>query len=173
MVTFCETSNTFPSHVTVLEWVFKALIPFGKTFLTLNLVFNVSTCVDQVFVNKWLCDTIQKSLILTNNIMPEIVLPCRWVTLYFAIWVYIVLSHAMLLHESSNWYQTSSWLEHCFQINAVANRAQGKGYENTDFYDNIKYHFLGIDNIHVMRNSLLKLLEGRGDYLLSRKNFDA
>ena len=46
------------------------------------------------------------------------------------------------------------------QINAVANRAQGKGYENTDFYENIKYLFLGIDNIHVMRTSLNKLLEG-------------
>uniref|UniRef100_H2YV91 Myotubularin phosphatase domain-containing protein n=1 Tax=Ciona savignyi TaxID=51511 RepID=H2YV91_CIOSA len=44
-------------------------------------------------------------------------------------------------------------------INAVANRAQGKGYENTDFYENIKYLFLGIDNIHVMRTSLNKLLE--------------
>nr|CAB3264057.1 myotubularin-related protein 8-like [Phallusia mammillata] len=48
-------------------------------------------------------------------------------------------------------------------INAVANRAQGKGYENTDVYENIKYHFLGIDNIHVMRASLNKLLEACED----------
>nr|XP_009860912.2 myotubularin-related protein 8-like isoform X1 [Ciona intestinalis] len=48
-------------------------------------------------------------------------------------------------------------------INAVANRAQGKGYENTDVYENIKYLFLGIDNIHVMRASLNKLLEACED----------
>lgn len=57
------------------------------------------------------------------------------------------------------------------RINAVANRAQGKGYENTDFYDNIKYHFLGIDNIHVMRNSLLKLLEVCSNTTASMNNF--
>ena len=50
-------------------------------------------------------------------------------------------------------------------MNAYANRVQGKGFENTDNYENIKYHFLGIDNIHVMRNSLSKLLEGKS-YLL-------
>jgi len=44
-------------------------------------------------------------------------------------------------------------------INAIANRAQGKGYENLENYQNIKYKFLGIDNIHVMRSSLNKLLE--------------
>ncbi|XP_076802362.1 phosphatidylinositol-3,5-bisphosphate 3-phosphatase MTMR8-like [Clavelina lepadiformis] len=48
-------------------------------------------------------------------------------------------------------------------LNAVANRAQGKGYENTDLYENIKYHFLGIENIHVMRNSLNKLLDACED----------
>lgn len=45
------------------------------------------------------------------------------------------------------------------RINAMANRAAGKGYENENFYENIKFHFLGIDNIHVMRNSLSKLIE--------------
>ncbi|XP_066999698.1 myotubularin-related protein 8 isoform X1 [Anabrus simplex] len=45
------------------------------------------------------------------------------------------------------------------RINAMANRAAGKGYENANFYDNIKFHFLGIDNIHVMRSSLAKLIE--------------
>lgn len=42
----------------------------------------------------------------------------------------------------------------------MANRAAGKGYENEDNYSNIRFHFQGIENIHVMRNSLQKLLEG-------------
>ena len=42
----------------------------------------------------------------------------------------------------------------------MANRAAGKGYEDEKFYTNIKFHFLGIENIHVMRSSLNKLLEG-------------
>lgn len=45
------------------------------------------------------------------------------------------------------------------KINAIANKAAGKGYENEDFYKNIKFQFFGIENIHVMRNSLQKLLE--------------
>ncbi|XP_017763624.1 PREDICTED: myotubularin-related protein 6 isoform X2 [Eufriesea mexicana] len=45
------------------------------------------------------------------------------------------------------------------RINAFANRAAGKGYENENFYDNIKFHFFGIENIHVMRTSLNKLME--------------
>ncbi|XP_033365255.1 myotubularin-related protein 6 [Bombus vosnesenskii] len=45
------------------------------------------------------------------------------------------------------------------RINAFANRATGKGYENENFYDNIKFHFFGIENIHVMRTSLNKLIE--------------
>ncbi|XP_054736354.1 myotubularin-related protein 8 isoform X1 [Anastrepha obliqua] len=45
------------------------------------------------------------------------------------------------------------------RINAMANRAAGKGYENEAFYENIKFHFLGIENIHVQRTSLQKLIE--------------
>lgn len=45
------------------------------------------------------------------------------------------------------------------RINAIANKAAGKGYENENFYENIKFSFLGIENIHVMRASLSKLLE--------------
>lgn len=41
----------------------------------------------------------------------------------------------------------------------MANRATGKGYENEAFYENIKFQFLGIENIHVMRASLQKLIE--------------
>lgn len=42
----------------------------------------------------------------------------------------------------------------------MANRAAGKGYENEDNYSNIRFQFVGIENIHVMRGSLQKLLEG-------------
>ncbi|XP_048192433.1 myotubularin-related protein 8 isoform X2 [Perognathus longimembris pacificus] len=45
------------------------------------------------------------------------------------------------------------------KLNAMANRAAGKGYENEVNYTNIRFRFLGIENIHVMRNSLQKLLE--------------
>lgn len=41
----------------------------------------------------------------------------------------------------------------------MANRAAGKGYENEAFYENIKFQFFGIENIHVMRTSLQKLVE--------------
>ncbi|KAK7481955.1 hypothetical protein BaRGS_00026758 [Batillaria attramentaria] len=45
------------------------------------------------------------------------------------------------------------------KINAMVNKAQGKGYENESFYSNMKFQFLGIENIHIMRNSLQKLVE--------------
>lgn len=45
------------------------------------------------------------------------------------------------------------------QINAMANKAAGKGYESTDFYENVKFQFVGIENIHVMRQSLQKMIE--------------
>ncbi|XP_011802796.1 PREDICTED: myotubularin-related protein 8 [Colobus angolensis palliatus] len=45
------------------------------------------------------------------------------------------------------------------KLNAMANRAAGKGYENEDNYANIHFRFMGIENIHVMRSSLQKLLE--------------
>uniref|UniRef100_A0A131XZU7 phosphatidylinositol-3,5-bisphosphate 3-phosphatase n=1 Tax=Ixodes ricinus TaxID=34613 RepID=A0A131XZU7_IXORI len=45
------------------------------------------------------------------------------------------------------------------RINAMANKAAGKGYENENFYENIKFQFFGIENIHVMRNSLQKLID--------------
>ncbi|ELU00050.1 hypothetical protein CAPTEDRAFT_222026 [Capitella teleta] len=45
------------------------------------------------------------------------------------------------------------------KINAMANRAAGKGYENENFYSNIKFQFVGIENIHVMRSSLQKVME--------------
>lgn len=42
----------------------------------------------------------------------------------------------------------------------MANRAAGKGYESEDVYENVKFQFVGIENIHVMRQSLYKMLEG-------------
>ncbi|XP_045886351.1 myotubularin-related protein 7a isoform X2 [Micropterus dolomieu] len=45
------------------------------------------------------------------------------------------------------------------KLNAIANRAAGKGYENEDNYSNIKFQFIGIENIHVMRNSQQKMLD--------------
>lgn len=41
----------------------------------------------------------------------------------------------------------------------MANRAAGKGYENESFYENTKFQFFGVENIHVMRGSLQKLVE--------------
>lgn len=41
----------------------------------------------------------------------------------------------------------------------MANKAQGKGYENENHYANTQFYFIGIENIHVMRSSLQKLIE--------------
>ncbi|KAM9320962.1 phosphatidylinositol-3,5-bisphosphate 3-phosphatase MTMR6 [Gastrophryne carolinensis] len=57
------------------------------------------------------------------------------------------------------------------KLNAMANRAAGKGYENADNYSNIKFQFVGIENIHVMRSSLQKLLEVSGSKNLSANDF--
>lgn len=43
--------------------------------------------------------------------------------------------------------------------NAMANVAKGAGTENMDYYRNCKKVYLGIDNIHVMRDSLSKVAE--------------
>ncbi|XP_072532714.1 phosphatidylinositol-3,5-bisphosphate 3-phosphatase MTMR8 [Salminus brasiliensis] len=63
------------------------------------------------------------------------------------------------------------------KLNAIANRAAGKGYENEGNYSNIRFHFQGIENIHVMRSSLQKLLElcaqkspSMSDYLTGLEN---
>ncbi|CAL4079568.1 unnamed protein product, partial [Meganyctiphanes norvegica] len=44
-------------------------------------------------------------------------------------------------------------------VNAVANKAKGGGYESEDAYQNAEVQFLDIHNIHVMRESLRKLQE--------------
>ncbi|KAJ2382409.1 phosphatidylinositol-3-phosphatase ymr1, partial [Coemansia sp. RSA 2603] len=43
--------------------------------------------------------------------------------------------------------------------NAVANRAVGAGSENMDHYARCRKEYLGIDNIHVMRDSLSRLVD--------------
>lgn len=45
------------------------------------------------------------------------------------------------------------------QVNAVANKAKGGGYESEDNYQNAELIFVDIHNIHVMRESLRKLKE--------------
>jgi len=48
-------------------------------------------------------------------------------------------------------------------VNAVAQQAVGAGSENMDNYRFGKKEYLGIDNIHVMRDSLNKVIEGIKD----------
>jgi len=43
-------------------------------------------------------------------------------------------------------------------VNAMANKAGGKGYESDKFYNNINFSFKGIENIHKMRASLKHLV---------------
>lgn len=50
-------------------------------------------------------------------------------------------------------------------MNAMANKAAGKGFENEANYNNMKFYFLSIENIHVMRGSLQKMLEGKFDFI--------
>ncbi|CAD0110725.1 unnamed protein product [Aureobasidium uvarum] len=45
------------------------------------------------------------------------------------------------------------------QVNAVANQATGMGSENMEFYKDATKEYLGIANIHVMRDSLNKVVE--------------
>ncbi|KAI6235443.1 Myotubularin-related and Zinc finger domain containing protein [Aphelenchoides besseyi] len=45
------------------------------------------------------------------------------------------------------------------RINAMANKMQGKGFEDMRNYTNMQFHSFDIENIHVMRNSQTKLLE--------------
>ncbi|KAH0361858.1 protein phosphatase, partial [Aureobasidium melanogenum] len=45
------------------------------------------------------------------------------------------------------------------QVNAVANQATGMGSENMEFYKDATKEYLGIANIHVMRDSLSKVAE--------------
>ncbi|KAF2757950.1 phosphatase [Pseudovirgaria hyperparasitica] len=48
-------------------------------------------------------------------------------------------------------------------VNAIAMQAVGKGSENMDFYKDATKAYLGIDNIHVMRRSLNKVISALKD----------
>lgn len=54
----------------------------------------------------------------------------------------------------------------------MANKAQGKGFENESHYSNMKFYFFAIENIHVMRSSLQKLIEGMYFFLFTKWNKD-
>eukprot|EP01137_Pigoraptor_chileana_P014937 Opistho-2@70202 len=45
------------------------------------------------------------------------------------------------------------------RVNAMANRAGGAGYESVEHYTNCRCLFMGIENIHVMRDSLNRFLD--------------
>jgi myotubularin-related protein 6/7/8 len=45
--------------------------------------------------------------------------------------------------------------------NAMANTAMGAGSENTEYYKNCEKRFMGIENIHVMRESLGKIVDSK------------
>ena len=45
--------------------------------------------------------------------------------------------------------------------NAVGNVARGAGTENMENYKNCKKVYVAIDNIHVMRDSLAKMCDGK------------
>lgn len=57
------------------------------------------------------------------------------------------------------------------KANALGNTVKGKGFENVGFYSNCKIEFLGIANIHAMRESLQKIealcISGNEDQWLS------
>ncbi|XP_073651071.1 phosphatidylinositol-3,5-bisphosphate 3-phosphatase MTMR6 isoform X3 [Tursiops truncatus] len=73
-------------------------------------------------------------------------------------------------HRMQSWWATQKDIGRII-LNAMANRAAGKGYENEDNYSNIRFQFVGIENIHVMRSSLQKLLEVNGTKGLSVSDF--
>nr|XP_020758652.1 myotubularin-related protein 6 isoform X2 [Odocoileus virginianus texanus] len=73
-------------------------------------------------------------------------------------------------HRVQSWWATQKDIGRII-LNAMANRAAGKGYENEDNYSNIRFQFVGIENIHVMRSSLQKLLEVNGTKGLSVNDF--
>jgi myotubularin-related protein 6/7/8 len=44
--------------------------------------------------------------------------------------------------------------------NAMVNSVRGAGTENMEYYKNCKKAYLGVDNIHIMRDSLKAVIEG-------------
>uniref|UniRef100_A0A5K3EMM1 Myotubularin phosphatase domain-containing protein n=3 Tax=Mesocestoides corti TaxID=53468 RepID=A0A5K3EMM1_MESCO len=58
-------------------------------------------------------------------------------------------------------------------LNALTNRAQGKGYEDVNVYKDIILRFLQIPNIHAVRGSLEKLLKVYQDPKVSLKDLNS
>lgn len=59
-------------------------------------------------------------------------------------------------------------------VNAKANMAGGKGHENDKFYENMRFSFKGIENIHKMRKSIEHIVYnilGAGSATLSMEAF--
>ncbi|KFD67174.1 hypothetical protein M514_11696 [Trichuris suis] len=52
------------------------------------------------------------------------------------------------------------------KINAMVNKATGKGFEDERNYNNVRYHFFAVENIHAVRTSLQKML----DVVWAKKN---
>lgn len=48
----------------------------------------------------------------------------------------------------------------------MVNKVQGKGFEDERNYTNMRFHFFDIDNIHVMRASLQKLVDSKSSFKL-------
>lgn len=68
-----------------------------------------------------------------------------------------------LLRNCTLLFFTISMLPVHSQINALANRAVGKGYENEANYRYADVNSFAIENIHVMRTSLNKLMDSLSD----------
>ncbi|XP_077861833.1 phosphatidylinositol-3,5-bisphosphate 3-phosphatase MTMR6-like [Saccoglossus kowalevskii] len=101
---------------------------------------NDNWCVSSVNKNYDICDTYPRQLYMPTNVSTPVLVGSS-------------------KFRSRGRLPALSYLHRENQINAMANKATGKGYENTDFYLDIKFQFLGIENIHVMRGSLQKLIE--------------
>ncbi|KAL7667897.1 hypothetical protein ACOME3_008624 [Neoechinorhynchus agilis] len=59
------------------------------------------------------------------------------------------------------------------KINAVVQRAHGKGYESEKYYGFAKHVFLAVENVHVMRNCLNSILAGNGSPSQWTKHIDS
>ncbi|XP_063577178.1 myotubularin-related protein 8 isoform X3 [Pongo abelii] len=98
----------------------------------------------------WTITDANRNFEICNTYPPEIVVP-KSVTLGTVV--------GSSKFRSKERVPVLSYLYKENNLNAMANRAAGKGYENEDNYANIRFRFMGIENIHVMRSSLQKLLE--------------
>lgn len=61
------------------------------------------------------------------------------------------------IHKANPGGNTTMIVDTRPKVNAFANKAGGKGYENTEGYPMCELVFRGIENIHVMRDSLVAL----------------